>query len=152
VSDSKYWSFLRSGSTGKPDWRQSFSGAHPSNDGDPTTPAPAQSLSSLKSNKSAHYGTKLTATLGAANFMLSDYNHDGEPSAADFTVWADNRGQTRTEESQPAADGNHDFVVDQLDYLVFKGNFGGPSTDGLLGGSQDAWATTLPELAGCYSW
>lgn len=136
------------GSTGKPDWRQSFSGAHPPSDGDPTTPAPAQSLASLESNKNVPYGTKMTTTLGAANFMLGDYNLDGEVSAADYTVWFDNQGQTGTEESHPAADGNHDFLVDQRDYLVFRGNFSGPSTDGLLGAGQTASATTLPEPAG----
>ena len=135
------------GSTGKPDWRQSFSGAHPPNDRDSTTPAPAQSLSSLESNKSVPYGTKMTTTLGAANFMLGDYNRDGMINAADYTVWFDNKGQTGTEENHPDADGNHDFVVNQSDYLVFKGNFAGPSTDGLLGSNAVASGSAVPEPA-----
>jgi len=135
------------GSTGKPDWRQSFSGAHPPNDGDSTTPAPAQSLSSLESNKSVPYGTKMTTTLGAANFMLGDYNRDGMINAADYTVWFNNKGQTGTEENHPDADGNHDFVVNQSDYLVFKGNFAGPSTDGLLGSNAVASGSAVPEPA-----
>ena len=44
-------------------------------------------------------------------------------------------GQTGTETNHPAADPNHDFLVNDLDYNIWKANFGEPVNHGSGGGS-----------------
>lgn len=136
-----------SGSMGVPDWRQSFTGAHPPNDGDPVTPAPAQNPAELESSQSVPYGTPLANTLGAPNFMLGDFNGDGYQTLADYTVWRDTLGAAATEGNEAAADHNHDFVVDEADFEVFvTARIGSMPPSGSL--SSDG-PTTVPEPSSC---
>jgi hypothetical protein len=57
-----------------------------------------------------------------------DFNNDGVVDIADYTVWADNFGQTG---SGIAGDANGDGVVDIADYTIWADNFGatGPATN-----------------------
>jgi hypothetical protein len=50
-----------------------------------------------------------------------DYNGDGVVDLADYTVWADNYGQTG---SNVPGDGNNDGVVDLADYTVWADHYG----------------------------
>ncbi len=134
-----------SGSAGVPDWRQSFPGDHPPTDGDDTTPAPPQVT--LESNQNVPYGTKLTDTLGAPNFIAGDFNKDGYVNLADYTVWRNSLGQTGLESAHPPADPNHDFVVDSLDYDIWNANYGAPfnsSEEAMMSGLVGA-STMVPE-------
>ena len=123
---------------------------HPSNDFDPTTPAPT--ITPVEANKDVPYGTILTGSLGAPNFLVGDYNKDGVVDAADYTVWRNTLGQIGREYDagppvdiftalHPPADGNHDFLVDADDYAIWKASYGEPSSGsgagagGLVGGS-----------------
>jgi hypothetical protein len=114
---------------GGPDWRQSCidaAGCHPSNPGFPNSPPP-QPSAGTESNKGVPYGTKLTTTLGAPNYITGDFNKDGEVNMADYVVWRDTLNQPMGNESNhPAADANHDFLVTYADYLLWKANFGAP--------------------------
>jgi len=77
------------------DFRQSCSDAsdgtscHPSDDGDPNTPAPQPVVPpfAIESSKGIAYGEKLTTTLGAPNYLTGDYNDNGEVDAADYVIW-----------------------------------------------------------------
>lgn len=107
------------------DFRQSGD-PHPSNDGDDATPASQPEF--IESNKGVPYGTKLTDTLGSPNYITGDFNGDGYVDAADYTVWRDSKGVVfGTEQDHPAADANHDFVVDDDDYSLWVANYGSPS-------------------------
>jgi hypothetical protein len=130
------------GSTGPPDFRQSGD-PHPSNDNNPLTP-PAQPAT-VETNKGVPYGTK-QLTLGAPNFLLGDYNKDGQVNAADYTVWRDTIGQTGSDSNQLAADADHNYVVGPSDYQIWKNHFGEPfnsSGEGALSGGFE-----VPEPAG----
>jgi hypothetical protein len=50
-----------------------------------------------------------------------DYNGDGYVDLADYTIWADNYGQTG---SGIPGDGNNDGVVDLADYTVWADHYG----------------------------
>lgn len=115
---------------GGPDLRQSCidgPGCHAVNDGNPNTPAP-QPTNGTESSWAVPYGTKLTNTLGAPNFLFGDYNKDGVVDTADYTIWRDTVGIAGTESAHPAADPNHDFLVNELDYQIWKNNFGQPDS------------------------
>lgn len=129
-----------SGSAGVPDWRQSFPGDHPPSDGDATTPAPPQAT--LESNQGVPYGTKLTDTLGAPNYITGDFNKDGIVNMADYVVWRNTLGQAGLESAHPAADHNHDFLVDSLDYDIWKTSFAGTEP---LAGLGVASSASVPE-------
>lgn len=132
-----------SGSMGLPDWRQSFTGAHPPSDGDPTTPAPPQNPAELESSQGVPYGTPLANTLGAPNFMLGDFSGDGYLTLAEYTVWRDTLGTTATEGNEAAADHNHDFLVDEADFEVFaSARIGSMLPEASLSGEGP---TTVPE-------
>ena len=132
---------------GGPDLRQSCidgPGCHAVNDSNPNTPAP-QPPNGTESSMAVPYGTKLTNTLGAPNFMFGDYNKDGVVDAADYTVWRDTLGATTgTETNHPAADTNHDFLVNDLDYDLWKSNFGQPGTGA---GGSTVGGVGVPEPA-----
>lgn len=142
------------GSSGVPDFRQSCvdesedSVCHQFDDGDPTTPAPALTP---ESNMNVPYGTKLTTTLGAPNYMTGDYSGDGVVDAADYTVWRDTVGVLGTESAHPAADANHDFRVDDADYAAWQAAYGGPpgQSGGVFYFEPDAApASATPEPGG----
>jgi hypothetical protein len=120
------------------DFRQSGD-PHPANDFDPNTPAPQPDL--VESSQGVPYGSKLTTTLGAPNYMTGDYNGNGVIDAADFTVWRDSLDQTGTESNHPAADANHDFLVNTLDYDTWKTRFGTQAPSGMGASSS----TAVPE-------
>lgn len=75
------------------------------------------------------YGTKLTNTIGGPNYLTGDFNGDGVVNTADYTVWRDTKGQLGTEFAHPAADPNHDFVVDDDDYALWATGFGSPNAE-----------------------
>lgn len=131
---------------GAPDFRQSCkddpAACHPANDGDPTTPAP--DIMPVESSQGVRYGTKLVNTLGAPNYLPGDYNKDGYVTAADYVVWRNSVGQTADEENHHAADGNLDFVVDELDYEFWVDHFGLPGAVSQVAAGQSG---AVPELA-----
>jgi hypothetical protein len=130
---------LASGSQGVDDWRQSLSGNHPTNDGDPNTPpAQPEDTSRLESSQGVPYGTQITSTLGAINYLQGDYNQDGHVTAADYVAWRNSIGATGSDTIPLAADGNHDYVVDELDYDVWASRYGQPPADIPAEGSQHA--------------
>lgn len=144
-----------SGTTGLPDWRQSFTGAHPPNDENPLTPAPEQNPAELESTKGVPYGTRLTNTIGGPNFMLGDFTGDGYANLADYTKWRDTVGMIGIEAEDlvnhpnavehPAADQNHDFNVNEEDYNIFVAALGGTPT---IGASlADVRSEAVPEPA-----
>ncbi|MBC7856563.1 MAG: hypothetical protein IAF94_24300 [Pirellulaceae bacterium] len=53
--------------------------------------------------------------------ITGDYNRDGFVDAADYTIWADQFGQTGP---AVASDGNNDGVVDAADYTIWADHFG----------------------------
>lgn len=124
------------GSSGPLDLRQS--GDHPSDDGNPNTPAPQPSV--IETNQGVPYGTKLLASIGGPNYLTGDFNKNGVIDAADYTVWRDTVGVLGSETAHPAADANHDFRVDEADYAAWVAAFNG-------GASPSSVA--LPEPGGC---
>ena len=104
------------------DFRQSGE-PHAIDDGDASTP-PGQPAA-IESNKGVPYGVKLTATLGGPNYLTGDYNGNGEVDAADYVVWRRSWNQMGDETHHPAADANHDFVVDDTDFEAWRRHFGG---------------------------
>ena len=117
-----------SGSSGLPDYRQPCVdgvGCHPVDDGDPTTPAPANTVAP-ESNQGVPYGTKLVNTLGAPNYMTGDFDGDGFVDSGDIAVWENTYGDAGTESNHPAADHDHNFSVNGLDFLLWQRNFGSP--------------------------
>ena len=138
------------------DYRLSCSDAsegtcHPGDDGNPNTPAAPPSVwpFAIESNKGVPYGTKLTTSLGAPNYLTGDYDGDGVVSAADYVVWRRTLDQTGTESNHPAADPNHDFIVDNADYDSWRANFGTPNSPGAGAGSfSNAASSPVPEPTG----
>jgi hypothetical protein len=66
--------------------------------------------------------TGLDVACGAGVASIpGDYNNDGSVDLADYTVWADNFGQTG---SGIAGDGNNDGTVDLADYTIWADHFG----------------------------
>jgi T5SS/PEP-CTERM-associated repeat protein len=65
--------------------------------------------------------TATDVILKLINSPIGDYNHNGVVDAADYTVWRDTLGKTGI---NLAADGDGDNVVTQLDYGIWKTNFG----------------------------
>ena len=124
------------GHIGPVDLRQSGD-PHPSDDGNPATPAPQPGF--IESSKGVPYGTQLLMNIGAPNYMTGDYNNDGYVDAADYTVWRDTVGIAGTESAHPLADANHDFLVNGTDYIAWVANFGGPN------GASSSQSTTVPE-------
>jgi hypothetical protein len=132
---------------GGPDFRQSCisaAGCHPANPGFPNSPPP-QPAAGTESNKAVPYGTKLTNTLGAPNYITGDFNKDGYVDAADYVVWRKTQGQTGTEFSHPAADANHDFIVNMTDFNLWRANFGAPNELGGGAGSGATASSSVPE-------
>lgn len=122
------------------DWRQSVSGNHSQDDGNPNTPA--ASSNPLESNQNVPYGTKLTNTLGSPNFITGDYNGNGVVDASDYAVWRETIGAgVGSESNHPAADHNHDFNVDSADFDLWIGNYGAPN-GGVAAGGNGSIATT----------
>jgi hypothetical protein len=64
----------------------------------------------------------LTLTKGTTNYsyLSGDYDHDGNVSAADYSIWRNSFGQRGI--ALPA-DGNGDGIVDRGDYALWKTNF-----------------------------
>jgi hypothetical protein len=128
---------------------------HPASDNDITTPPPQPAL--LESNKDVPYGTILTASLGAPNYLAGDFNKDGVVNAADYVIWRKTVGQTGSEyvpggspliHNHPPADANHDFLVDGADYASWAGHFGAPGSPGAGAGSHIRNASAVvPEPA-----
>jgi hypothetical protein len=111
---------------------------HPVNDMDSATPPPQPPI--IESNQGAPYGTILTGSLGAPNYLKGDYNKNGVVDAADYVVWRKTLGQTGSEyvgtplnPNHPPADGDHTFLVDQADYAVWAAHFGQPNSGGGTG-------------------
>lgn len=67
------------------------------------------------------YGDLYLNILRAATVIPGDYSGNGAVDAADYTFWRDAVGQTGLGR---IADGNHDGVVDPLDFDVWMANFG----------------------------
>jgi hypothetical protein len=123
---------------------------HPSDDGNAATPAPQPGVPpfAIESSKGVPYGTKLTTTLGAPNYMTGDYNGDGYVDAGDYIVWRAMAGQTGfTESNHPAADANHDFVIDAVDYNAWLAHFGTPQIGGSGSGGHVNNTSAVPEPA-----
>lgn len=116
---------------------------HPGDDGNPATPA--QQPEFLESNKGVPYGTKLGDSLGGPNYITGDYNKDGHVDAADYVVWRKSIHQTGTESSHPAADANHDFLVDDDDWMKWQTNFGSPKSGSASGRAGSEIAMVVPE-------
>lgn len=119
LTDRRGAGFQRNG-----DFRQAGD-PHPEDDDDSATPAPQPAT--IETNQGVPYGTILTDTIGAPNYITGDFNGDGVVSIVDYTVWRDTLGDTGLETAHPPADPNHDFVVDNLDYDLWAANFGAPS-------------------------
>lgn len=77
--------------------------------------------------------TEVVVTL---DFVVGDYNGDGQVSAADYTVWRDNLGST----VNLSADGDNNGVVDINDYLIWSNNFNASS-------NVDSQADSVPEAS-----
>jgi hypothetical protein len=129
---------------------------HPPNDGDPTTPPPQPAI--IETNKGVPYGTILTGSLGAPNFLVGDYNKNGIVDTADYVVWRKDLGRTGSEyvlgpppqplvPNHPRADGNHDFLVNQLDYPIWKSAYGQPFGSFSASGGFAGATATVPEPA-----
>jgi hypothetical protein len=115
---------------------------HPSVPPNPQTP-PDQPPT-IESNKGVPYGTKLTNTLGAPNFIIGDFNKDGYVNTADYVVWRKTYNSAGSESNHPLADPNHDFVVDGDDYEMWAANLGSPDTGPVFGGAP-ASTSSVPE-------
>ena len=123
---------------------------HPDDDDDPETPAPQPAVPpfAIESNKGVPYGTKLTTTLGAPNYLTGDYNGDGVVDAGDYVIWRKTINETGTESNHPAADANHDFLVDGADYASWMAYFGQPQSLAAGAGSSSSSSTpAVPEPA-----
>jgi hypothetical protein len=131
-------------------FRVSTTGTHPPDNGDTTAPPQPTSPNKATSTQGVPYGTIITNTLGAPNFMLGDYDKDGVVSAADYTVWRKTVGLTGTDTFQRQADGDHNYSVGSSDYTVWSAHFGQPLVSGSAGAgsSSDIASGTVPEPAG----
>ena len=132
---------------GSSNFRQSGN-PHQADDGNINTPP--QQPPTIESNKGVPYGTILTNTLGAPNFLLGDYNKDGVVDAADYVVWRNTQGQTGSDLADHPADGDHNYVVGSADYAVWRAHFGQPLNGGspAAGTSLGTIASSVPEPAG----
>jgi hypothetical protein len=124
----------------------------------------------VESSQGVPYGTILTGSLGAPNFLIGDFNKDGVVDAGDYVAWRNDLGATGSEyvlgpppqplvPNHPRADGNHDFVVDALDYAIWKAQYGEPNGSFPGGGGLSGGAPTpepaswlLAALAGTAAW
>jgi len=133
--------------SGSSNFRQSGS-PHPANDGNVNTPPPQPST--IDSNQGVPYGTILTNTLGAPNFLSGDYDKNGIVDARDYLVWRNTLGQTGTDVADVPADGNHNYLVDSTDHTVWKARFGQPLSFGSpgAGASTGISPSTVPEPVG----
>lgn len=111
------------GNDGPLDLRQSGD-PHPSNPNPENAPSQPPLI---ESNKGTPYGTRLLTNIGGPNYITGDYNGDGLVNAADYTVWRDTSGTIGSNSDQPAADANHDFLVDQTDYDSWSMRYGSPN-------------------------
>ncbi len=130
---------------GSPNYRQSTNEVDPPPNAVNLPPSPMPAT--VTSNHAVPYGTILTNTLGAPNFMLGDYNKDGKVNAADYVVWRNTVGQTGSDLVDHPADGDHNYVVGSNDYNVWRSHFGQPSGSGA---GAAVLASTVPEPAGWY--
>jgi hypothetical protein len=75
-------------------------------------------------NTASTTGSNFSATFVQSGVPgnLGDYNGNGIVDAADYTVWADHRGQSVA--SFSGADGNGNGVIDDGDYNVWRSQFG----------------------------
>lgn len=136
------------------DFRQS---GDPHSGSVPAETSPAAQPETIESSKRVPYGTKVTATLGAPNYLTGDFNGDGYVNAADYTVWRDTGGQgVGTQTDHPSADHNHDFHVDGADYALWQANYQEPTAvtmSGALSGNvvpePSGVGLLLLSLAGC---
>jgi hypothetical protein len=134
---------------GGPDWRQScIDGAGCPPAPDPDDPPPLGIP--VESTMGVPYGTQLTTTLGAPNFISGDYNKDGRVTAADYSVWRNSLGQTGSHAADLPADGNHDYEINLADYQVWKANYGDPASyaagaGAILTGGGVASGNQVPE-------
>ncbi len=131
--------------SGTTNYRQSGD-PHPINDGNINTPPPQPST--IESNRGVPYGTILTNTLGAPNFLLGDYNKDGRVDMADYIVWRKRVGQTGTDLVDNPADGDHDYVVGPGDYSVWRSHFGEPFSSSAPGSGAALNSSMVPEPSG----
>ncbi len=131
-----------SGFQGPADFRQSGD-PHPTFF--PTVNDPAQQPPAIESNKGVPYGTILLDNIGGPNYITGDYNDDGFVDPSDYAAWRNSLGTVGTQLAHPAADNNHDFIVDGLDLQIWRDNFAG--TQGSLPGAILSEATTsaVPE-------
>ena len=84
------------------------------------------------------YIDDISAAIVRAPAVLGDYNANGIVDAADYVVWRNSLGATG---SGLAADGNGDQMVTQLDYDLWKANFGTMAGDA---GGAEASLTPSP--------
>jgi hypothetical protein len=127
-----------SGSQNTTDLRQSCIDAggvtcHPADDANINTPPPLGLPT--ESNWGVPYGTQLIDNLGRPNFMLGDYNDNGFVDAADYTVWRDMLSGSANDLADHPADANHDYIVNELDYEVWKAHYGEPGFARSAGGA-----------------
>jgi hypothetical protein len=72
--------------------------------------------------------------------------------AGDYVVWRNSIGQTGSDTAEHPADGNHDYVVGNPDYSVWRSYFDQPSSFGAGSGSGSD-LTGVPEPTGClFGW
>jgi hypothetical protein len=82
-------------------------------------------------------GDFISANMVAANLVPvdiveGDYNEDGAVDASDYIMWRRHKGS----EVHVLIDGDHSNVVDDGDFEVWHGNFGGNPAEGALAGSN----------------
>lgn len=131
---------------GTSDFRQSTNDAHPAPNAINLPPSPMPAT--VTSTQGVPYGTILTNTLGAPNFLLGDYNKDGRVDAGDYVAWRNSIGQTGSDIADHPADGDHNYVVGPNDYAVWRAHFGQPPGSGSGTGTFADSSSSVPETSG----
>jgi hypothetical protein len=126
------WNFRQSGNP------------HPVDDGDINTPPVPPPGFALESNQGVPYGTILTNTLGAPNYLSGDYNKNGTNNAADYALWRKRVGSTGSDLADNPADGDHSYLVGAGDYTVWREHFEQPSSSTSPGSGSSFGAVPEP--------
>jgi hypothetical protein len=134
--------------TGSWNFRTSTDAAHPAPNASNLPPNYPNPLPPPTSTQGVPYGTILTNTLGSPNFLLGDYNKDGNANIADYVVWRKNVGGTGTDLADNPSDGDHDYVVGANDYVLWREHFRQPLNGASPGSSAELSSNALPEPAG----
>jgi hypothetical protein len=128
-------------------FRMSTDGTHPPVNAANLPPNSPNPLPPPTSTQGVPYGTILTNTLGAPNFLLGDYNKDGNANIADYVVWRKNVGGTGTDSADNPSDGDHNYIVNANDYAVWREHFRQPFNNSWPGSSSDFSSSQVPEPA-----